>query len=97
MFIALIRHITPGFVAQHREAAGYPAERILPGWFSETASVRRALEMARPGDLVVILGDRLSQVWDLIVNFKPGPADEEGTLCSAGDRVGALAGESRPN
>ena len=31
----------------------------------------KALEMARPGDLVAIFGEQLSQVWDLIVSFKP--------------------------
>lgn len=50
--------------------AGVQAERILPDVYSEEDSVVKALSMARPGDLVVIFGDRLSRVWELIVGFK---------------------------
>jgi cyanophycin synthetase len=50
--------------------AGFPAERICDGVHMEEDATLRALEMARAGDLVVIFGDKLQRVWDLIVNFK---------------------------
>jgi cyanophycin synthetase len=50
--------------------AGFPAERIGDGVHLEEEATLRALEMARAGDLVVIFGDKLQRVWDLIVNFK---------------------------
>jgi cyanophycin synthetase len=56
--------------------AGFPAERIVSGFFNEQESVLRALEMARPGDLVVIFGEHLARVWELIVGFKPKRAEE---------------------
>ena len=52
-------------------AAGFCPERIVPGYFKEDESVRRALEMARAGDLVVIFGDKLAKIWEQIVSFKP--------------------------
>ncbi|HEY2292729.1 MAG TPA: cyanophycin synthetase [Thermoanaerobaculia bacterium] len=53
-------------------AAGFCPERIVPGYFKEDESVRRALEMARAGDLLVIFGDKLARIWEQIVSFKPG-------------------------
>ncbi|MFL6291101.1 MAG: cyanophycin synthetase, partial [Thermoanaerobaculia bacterium] len=50
--------------------AGFPAERICDGVYLEEEATLRALAMARAGDLVVIFGDKLQRVWDLIVNFK---------------------------
>ncbi|HEX5718629.1 MAG TPA: cyanophycin synthetase [Thermoanaerobaculia bacterium] len=50
--------------------AGFPAERICEEVCLEEEATLRALEMARAGDLVVIFGDKLQRVWDLIVNFK---------------------------
>ncbi len=70
-------------------AAGFPDERIVPGWFGEEESVTRALEMARPGDLVVIFADKLSRAWDQIVGFKPDLAAAE-PLVGTGELVGAL-------
>ncbi|HEY4592941.1 MAG TPA: Mur ligase family protein, partial [Thermoanaerobaculia bacterium] len=52
-------------------AAGFCAERIVNGYFGEEEAVRRALEMARAGDLVVIFGDKLARIWEQIVSFKP--------------------------
>jgi cyanophycin synthetase len=49
--------------------AGYPAERIVEGIFDEEEAVQRSLEAARPGDLLVIFGDRLDRVWRQIVGF----------------------------
>ncbi len=57
--------------------AGVPAERICPSVYGEADAVVKALEMARAGDLVVIFGDKLSRVWDLIVSFKPQPQTAE--------------------
>jgi cyanophycin synthetase len=67
--------------------AGVPAERIVPGVFKEEDSVLRALEMACAGDLVVIFGDKLAHIWELIVNFKPQPAAVKpaGPAALAGD------------
>lgn len=53
--------------------AGFPAERIVPGVFSEEEGVLKALHMARAGDLVAIFGDKLTRVWELITSFKPQP------------------------
>jgi cyanophycin synthetase len=50
-------------------AAGYPAERIAAGVFEEPEAVRRALEVAKPGDLLVIFGDKLDRTWNQIVDF----------------------------
>ena len=52
-------------------AAGFPAERIVPGVFSEEEGVLKALHLARAGDLVAIFGDKLTHVWELITSFKP--------------------------
>ncbi|HYO12355.1 MAG TPA: cyanophycin synthetase [Thermoanaerobaculia bacterium] len=56
--------------------AGFPPERIVPGVYKEEEAVLKALEMARPGDLVAIFGEQLSHVWDLIVSFKPARQEE---------------------
>jgi cyanophycin synthetase len=49
--------------------AGFAAERIVPGVYSEENAVLKAMETARAGDLVVIFGEKLSHCWDLIVGF----------------------------
>jgi len=49
--------------------AGFPAERIAPGVFEEPEAVQRALEEAKPGDLLVIFGDKLDRTWNQIVDF----------------------------
>jgi cyanophycin synthetase len=50
-------------------ASGYPSDRIAAGVFDEEEAVRRALEMAQPGDLLVIFGDDLDRDWRQIVSF----------------------------
>ncbi|HSK77698.1 MAG TPA: hypothetical protein VLQ45_14705, partial [Thermoanaerobaculia bacterium] len=72
--------------------AGVQAERILPDVYSEEDSVLKALGRARPGDLVVIFGDHLSHVWDLIVSFKSRPAGAEAPVPARED---ALVGVRR--
>ncbi|MFL6235571.1 MAG: cyanophycin synthetase [Thermoanaerobaculia bacterium] len=62
-----------GILRQGLLANGFCPERIVNGYFKEDESVRRALEMARAGDLVVIFGDKLARIWEQIVSFKPGP------------------------
>src|SRR5436305_2750803 len=62
-----------GILRQGLLAAGFCAERIVNGYFGEEEAVRRALEMARAGDLLVIFGDKLARIWEQIVSFKPGP------------------------
>ena len=57
--------------------AGFPAERICPQVYGEADAVVKSLEMARAGDLVVIFGDKLNRVWDLIVSFVPQPQTAE--------------------
>jgi cyanophycin synthetase len=52
-------------------AAGFCPERIVDGYFTEDAAVRRVLEMARAGDLLVIFGDQLARIWEQIVSFEP--------------------------
>ena len=52
-------------------AAGVPGERILPEVLGEEAAVDRALRLARPGDLVVIFGDKLDRSWHQITEFDP--------------------------
>jgi cyanophycin synthetase len=50
-------------------AAGVPAERIAPGVYDEEEAVQRGLEMAQPGDLLVIFGDKLERSWRQIISF----------------------------
>jgi cyanophycin synthetase len=57
--------------------AGVPGERVVPGVHGEEESVLKSLEAARPGDLVVIFGDKLSRCWDLIVGFKKEAVQED--------------------
>jgi cyanophycin synthetase len=57
--------------------AGCPAERIVPGVYSEEDGVLAALRLARAGDLVAIFGDKLTRVWELITSFKPESAAAE--------------------
>ncbi|HEX7183682.1 MAG TPA: cyanophycin synthetase [Thermoanaerobaculia bacterium] len=70
-----------GLLRQGLIQAGFPAERIDPGVHGEEEAALKAMRMARAGDLVVIFGDKLHRVWDLIVSFKkekePERADEE--------------------
>jgi cyanophycin synthetase len=60
-----------GLLRQGLLAAGFCPERIVPGHFREEDAVLHALEMARAGDLVVIFGDKLTRIWELIQGFKP--------------------------
>ncbi|MES1240854.1 MAG: cyanophycin synthetase [Acidobacteriota bacterium] len=49
--------------------AGFPAERIAQGVLPEEEAVQRALEEAKPTDLLVIFGDKLDRTWNQIVSF----------------------------
>jgi cyanophycin synthetase len=49
--------------------AGFPAERIASDVLEEPEAVQRALEEAKPGDLLVIFGDKLDRTWNQIVDF----------------------------
>jgi cyanophycin synthetase len=60
--------------------AGLPAERIVPGIYTEEEGVLKAMRMARAGDLVTIFGDKLARVWDLIVSYKPDPGASAETV-----------------
>jgi cyanophycin synthetase len=64
---------TGGLLRQGLLAAGFPADRVVPEIYSEEEAVRRALEAAQPGDLLVIFGDDLDRSWSQIVTFgRPG-------------------------
>ena len=54
-------------------AGGLPGERIAPEVLPEEEAVQRALEAARPGDLVVVFGDKLQRTWGQIVGFGRSP------------------------
>ncbi len=49
--------------------AGFPEERISSDVLSEVDAVQQALELAQPGDLLVIFGDKLDRSWQQIVSF----------------------------
>jgi cyanophycin synthetase len=57
--------------------AGFPAERIGERVYSEEEAVLEALGMGRAGDLVVIFGDKLQRVWELIVGFESQAPDRD--------------------
>jgi cyanophycin synthetase len=63
---------TAGILRQGLLATGFCPERIVDGYFNEDEAVRRSLEMARAGDLLVIFGDKLARIWEQIVSFQPG-------------------------
>jgi cyanophycin synthetase len=71
-------------------AAGVCPERVVPGHFREEDAVLAALRMARAGDLLVIFGDNLNRIWELIVGFEPGrqtqETEEEGSEMHPGAR-----------
>jgi cyanophycin synthetase len=60
-------------------AAGLPAERISSEVYDEEEAVRRGLETAQPGDLLVIFGDDLDRSWNQIVTFGRPPAEPRAT------------------
>jgi cyanophycin synthetase len=68
---------TGALVRQGLLAAGFPEDRISPEVYTEEEAVRRSLEAAQPGDLLVIFGDDLDRVWHQIVSFgRPAGAAE---------------------
>ena len=68
---------TGALVRQGLLAAGFPTDRISPEVYGEEEAVRRSLEAAQPGDLLVIFGDDLDRVWQQIVSFgRPAGAPE---------------------
>jgi cyanophycin synthetase len=68
---------TGALVRQGLIAAGFPEDRISPEVYTEEEAVRRSLEAAQPGDLLVIFGDDLDRVWHQIVSFgRPAGAPE---------------------
>jgi cyanophycin synthetase len=64
--------------------SGFPAERIAEEVFGEEEAVRRGLETAQPGDLLVIFGDKLDRCWNQIVTFgRPQESRDEGARPSS--------------
>ncbi len=68
---------TGALVRQGLIAAGFPEDRISPEVYTEEEAVRRSLEAAQPGDLLVIFGDDLDRVWHQIVSFGRAPGAPE--------------------
>lgn len=62
---------------------GIPADRIevIP---DEQDATLHALSMARPGDLVLILGDNVKRCWKQIIYFQSGAKSEARTADKAG-------------
>ncbi len=60
---------TGALLRQGLLAAGFPADRIAGEIYGEEEAVRRALETAQPGDLLVVFGDDLDRSWNQIVTF----------------------------
>ena len=65
-------------------AAGVDASAVdlVP---DEAEAVEHTLGLAQPGDLVVVLGDKIERCWDQIVGFGAGGADGDGAEASEGD------------
>jgi len=57
-------------------AAGIPgaAIEVVP---DEQEATSRALEIAQPGDLVLVLGDNVKRCWKQIIYFKAGARPED--------------------
>jgi cyanophycin synthetase len=87
--IALAHAAAPAFDLLE---AGVPAERVINGAVTEEDAVNHALGMARSGDLVVIFGDKLTRVWELIVNFKPPSTARQPAGVAQPELVGAGKG-----
>ncbi|HWM89191.1 MAG TPA: cyanophycin synthetase [Thermoanaerobaculia bacterium] len=60
-------------------SAGFASERICPEIHKEETATLQALEMARAGDLVVIFGEKLERVWELIVSFRSQVTERDET------------------
>lgn len=69
----------PGMQRQALLDAGVPDERIelIP---DEVEAIDRALELARPGDLLLIFGDAISRCWEQITGFR---SDGDGPVAPA--------------
>jgi len=72
--------------------AGVPAERIVNGVLDEESAIRKALDLARAGDLLVIFGDKLQRDWELIVGYKREPAEAPEALLEEARRQPELVG-----
>ncbi len=61
----------PLLLRQALKDAGVAEEQIevVP---EEEAAVGRALELARPGDLLLIFADAITRSWKQVINFEPG-------------------------
>jgi cyanophycin synthetase len=88
----------PRIQAAALAAAGVPAEAvsIIP---DEQAAIAAALEMGRPGDLLLIFADALVRSWKQIIKFKPaGVAPPQPPplppVIEAGAEGGARVGEA---
>ncbi len=77
----------PALLQQAALAAGYP-EGQLEIIADEEAALDAALHMARPGDVLIVFGDKISRCWKQITKFH---GDAVGADRSAVN-VGALAG-----
>ncbi|MEN8375797.1 MAG: cyanophycin synthetase [Gemmatimonadota bacterium] len=64
----------PAMLREELLAAGVADEavEIVP---DEAAAVRHALELAQPGDLLLVFGDAVARTWTQIVQFDPSGAE----------------------
>ena len=62
-------------MARTLKDAGVTADRISI-FRAEPDAIEAALQMARPGDLVVIFGDNLTRSWKQIIYFNGGDATQ---------------------
>jgi cyanophycin synthetase len=60
----------PRMLAEALAASGVAAGQIEV-IADEQQSVARALELARPGDLLLIFADQVSRTWKQVINFRP--------------------------
>ena len=65
----------PHLMARTLKDAGVTADRISI-FRAEPDAIEAALQMARPGDLVVIFGDNLTRSWKQIIYFNGGDATQ---------------------
>ncbi|NNF51189.1 MAG: cyanophycin synthetase [Gammaproteobacteria bacterium] len=69
-------------------ANGVPDDsiHIIP---DEQEATQKALEFASPGDVVLILGDKIKRCWKQIIYFKPGdqPASDSQSIAARGPAV----------
>ncbi|MEZ5442537.1 MAG: cyanophycin synthetase [Lysobacterales bacterium] len=75
------REDVPKLMLSGLEAGGVRSEQVVVE-LDEQAAVRKALESARAGDLVMVFADQIARTWKQIIYFKP----DEGVAAPRSDR-----------